>query len=161
MPWNPFKLSSTNSFSILLHPPQRHSLQTIYNWCTNLCFPCFAREQRFQTEIPNTTIWKVEYVGSTLTYQLWHTNESFRCFINVFINAKKGVSIDLQRRSLSSTPSLSSKEFTLWVVKITVPLDSSSLQYKKKCLGDFPDGMPEDLSGCKLSQILKGKNFIK
>ena len=100
-------------------------------------------------------------MGSTFTYQLWHTNESFRCFINVFINTKKGVSVDLQRCFLSSTPYSSSKEFTSWVVEIAVPLDSSSLQYKKKRLGDFPDGMPEDLSGWKLSQIFKGTNFIE
>ena len=45
-------------------------------------------------------------------------------------------------------------------VVIGVLLDSSTLQkYKKKRLGYIPDGMPEDLSGLRLSQIFGDKDF--
>ena len=45
-------------------------------------------------------------------------------------------------------------------VVIGVLLDSSTLQkYKKKRLGYIPDGMPEDLSGWRLSQIFGDKDF--
>ena len=45
-------------------------------------------------------------------------------------------------------------------VVVGVLLDSSTLQkYKKKRLGYIPDGMPEDLSGLRLSQIFGDKDF--
>ena len=68
------------------------------------------------------------------------------------------MSVDRQRRFPSPTPGSYGKEFTPWVVVVSVPMDSPTLKYKKKCLGYFPDGVTKDLSVWKLSRIFEDKN---